>query len=1440
MALGGGVGSPVRNKRNMDRGVVFGTFPGGGIVYDTKEFERERLDGTNIIDLVPDCRVFIFGTEVTKDIKNVTITNKLRGNTCQLNLANPRGKYEISKADLSGKWREDKDILAIYEYDRFKRQQPMAPDMAKLLLGNKKYEQYQGARQTFFKGPGSDLPPFNSTRMIFETKFWSGIDKKVGDIVFDYRDPVMIFMKGRFSPYWYFAFTGVVVKWDDNDTYGTEQSINLFCEDVFFLLKKQKFTQQGSLLRAGYLDTATRTRFGNQAINIWKNVLGSPKHSSLQKVVQVLFYGTDYASKVKNCHPLYNEEMNKLVALKKEYNDVTKIRGYLSNVFGIGKEATTFFLDKGSFMTTWGTNPDAQQGVFSAEPSSSNLITLGELDTPMHNNQLNTLPFSQWQNFYPQLNAIPIDDYEDPKELQYKYISSVRYWEVRPKMSNNPNKEQTGWTDMGSIVGACGTHPALTYEFINHFEVLPRVWAQCYKYATGSSAANPMDRLNVSPHEKILELVSGSPTEQRPNLNSETGTNINLFRPRLFVITPQKFQNKNKAIIATAIGNLQLQNEQTTTTYKALVEILDAIEFTAYCSPMGDVFIEPEMYDFHPQDFLLGPTPEAVGKIETRSPILKQTPIKFRAILAESDPEVKQVRTDKAFMYNTQANHPFFLPEKDRIRCTQSFKPENIFTFIKVLPSVTKQGMAIVEKVFQDFMSRNTTVTYAAPYDAKGEGVLRPAMYFADGFSKRLDREKMQIDKKYIDTEIKALEDIYKKLLVSDLYDSNRNTPLEAFLKDSATAAWALTTDNYHQEKGWGTDRGTAAAGLTAFFKSEQTETATTTNEYGLTQLDDIDMALIETMCPTILTILYDKYQTSRSGKLRKKYKYSNAKDIIGLTKTTPIGYWFGLKDIGSTYTAFTRLGQPSKANPKQKTPRNIATDKVKAIQEELIVLYECIALNAGGELKTAFEAMQVKVAIRNGNYKFPKMLNLSDLKELEKAGIYNPRTDMIKKFGYNPGPTIKNLMIKSAQGEADRYAVTKFNQLFGKAHAIHMEIIGRPELILNRPYYCEKKDAIGMLEKFSLNYNIGSDFQTSLDLTYIRRNSLTYGYSLGNLDELTSADGKKDNAFFKKAADAYYKSISDMNQKLANMVQKKYGEAGGFIFSKAGSKLGLGETGQKLAGLLGEKAFTLSGTGFAGALYSAHDWIGHMEYDKLGKTNNLADATTEAIMKNTELKLLVNAPEDADIIVRGVRQTCLSIRRELEILTDIEITLDKENEELKEIKEEIDEANKELEGETVRTGEKKWKVQLQHKKINGLIVRMDTILNNMSQYEKLHQQQCLLIYGMDGSYEVGLNYDAKESKGQRTPTEETLVHVAGFMELSKSDSLYYKLIQILSFKFDIEKVSLIDDRTVGTFKKGFESNHVHKIGHRGYLPFYALLDSSASASASASASVGG
>ena len=115
------------SNKNSDYPRVFGSF---GLDYPVSGIELDRNDGVTLINSNPDVRVFVCGGELTKDVISVNVGKKLndRG-TCSIQIANPRGKYNITINDLvsddknsdGGLWREDKSIQATYDYDWIKK-----------------------------------------------------------------------------------------------------------------------------------------------------------------------------------------------------------------------------------------------------------------------------------------------------------------------------------------------------------------------------------------------------------------------------------------------------------------------------------------------------------------------------------------------------------------------------------------------------------------------------------------------------------------------------------------------------------------------------------------------------------------------------------------------------------------------------------------------------------------------------------------------------------------------------------------------------------------------------------------------------------------------------------------------------------------------------------------------------------------------------------------------------------------------------------------------------------------------------------------------------------------------------------------------------------------------------------------------------------------------
>lgn len=1389
-------------SRDEGKGHVFGTFPDGSVYYDPTEFERKRSDGTTIIDLVPDCRVFVYGVELSKDVVNVSIQNSLGGNTCTIKLSSPNGKYEISKRDLIGKWREDKDILSSYGYDWLKRVQPDKPDILGLFMSSNTKSVIDSltdpeSKEWWDRTLGSAGWPsiFNATRMMFEIKHFSGITKRNGDIVFDYRDPVMVFMKGRFSPFWYFAFTGVVVSWDDTDTYDQEQSITLRCEDPLHFLKRTRFTKQGSLLNFGNLETMTRNVSKSQKTNIWQTIFGSMldgQATTLDRAIKFILYGVDKGGNVTNCHPRFSSKVL--------YDQVTidqyGMRDELSKDFKIGKPGGSGYVsyqDESDFMFTLTENKDysqtGYQGFTGAEDAASrwtNLINVTDL-TLLQNSSLNVeKPLSDALSLYLQFNGIEIKEFTGENLTKY-YNESVRYWEVRPKiLESAPSKEYSGWDD-GKAIGIAGTHPALTYNFINYFEMLPHVWKDCWnRYATDRHV---FDKLVLSPHEKIREIVSGSPTE---NATGASGNHENFFRPRVFVVLPKKFLDKNRSIVASGFGSLQLFNPEQARSYDCLKEICEAVEFNLFSSPAGDIFIEPEMYDFHPTEFVLTKDPSSasskhniktVGQIEPRNIILKKEEVEFRTVNSEEYGEENQRRKDNAYFFNPDANHPFFLMEKDRIRCSQTFKPENVVTHVSVMGSPTGKG-GVADSVFVGSPFAQQMAMLVGQSGNQESSLLAEKYYVADGFGSQIRRGLyLGKDSSALDLEIKKLKKDFNDSVYQKLVETHYNSNLLTLFEDAGDAATGLATSEYDvqdkpvdpnlvtllQDIRFWIDQGQADADDILINKEPPVKSTITV------------VQTLYALAPKVIKYLQDYADLQQQGKAFKSKSKPVWSALMAVEPTSVVKYFFGSKEdanIASLNNLSTTFSDVA------------ATDLDRAkidVRRGLIKLYLPIALR-DPDLRRQYEAILELEARKGNKTQAIDVMTLGDLKKLEQAGLYNPSTDMVRYYGYNPGPSITNLMIYN-DSEALRYARTWFNKLFGRAHQIHMEIIGRPEMLLNRPYYCERKDSIGLLQNYSLNFAVDADFQTSLDLTYIRKNSLTYDYTLDELDEL---DGARTNKDFKNAAVAYYNSLADR----VNLVQK--GLSG--IGRQAGRALG-GEIG----GEVGQQLLNYDGKGYSGALFTAHNWIGHMEFDRVGREDPVVSgAVKKSEITDPKQQIFIGKLDSKDSLGSAkLIKFMISIQTYLREISDLENKLSKLTEEI----------NNDAEAQQIDSDLKSGVRQSNQTKLSAQAI------SKLATFDKLYEQHkylCRHIYGY-GEYTGGAGEEI------RKPSKKELENTYAYYNNSNIDrsSLYYRFLDeiVKGLGIDMKKIKLLDDRVVGV--DTVAGAYAIKTGYDQTLPLY-------------------
>ena len=1192
---------------NAVGGAVFGTF---GVQYKPEEFERAREDGFTVMGMVPDCRVFIYGAEVTKDVIDVAVTNSIDGNICDITLTNPRGRYEITKQDLMGRWREDKDILAAYDYTQFNRVTPGMFDnfmdkITSAAFGKKgataiKQGMNIAKSVNALLGGSGNVPKVRGvTRQIFETKYFSGISKHNGDVVFDFKDPVYVFFKGRFAPLWYFGFSGIIVGWDDTDAYEQTYSIKLKCEDITSLWKRSKMVEQGAM----FAFSRQEDRNKSTQIGSAYNPTDLAATFNFADIIKVAVYSFDYGLAVNNCHEsnpgIYMSpdtgEAAEREASKAGGDNYSNSSEYKKKLTRLQKEA---FIDGGiatiggssfRYMFTrasggWGIGVSGQAsyggatknlsgGIGNTNTSkNSGLIPISAI-TYLYKDvfkgvtsyKLNESPLGPSAPIYMQYNEL-----EFPKNISFNGANlkamldvSVRYWEAEQSIAPSLNADAsnitgTGWKD-NKAFGIAGVHPALTYDFINNFSILNTIWQQCY------TSKKDIDKVIMTPNDKIRSTVGGMPTElvgndriQDAKINP-IGTGFNFFRPRLFVVLPRRFSDRYKRAGDGQFAKFEnLFKQSATSVYEFLKEKLKGAEYIMYASPAGDVFVEPELYDFHPLEFS--------QKIESKNIITKSIPVRVRSYSGEQN--LPAFRQDKAYMFNSIVNHPFFIMEKDRIRTSQTFDHKLVHTVVTVRGGAT--AMAGITEILDD-QTREMITAIASAEQSRGYRMVdafSSGVYIADGFQNnmgptgavalaknKMDSQQSLLNKVAFDamlkqngpTTVQTMATIYGTFMMK----SSDKIPFYSLFESQAIRIKKLLKGDSNKVEGTVANQRDATVILKNEFPSLSSYPSKRINE--------------------ILKLVYSKNRSDSS----KEYE-GTIKNSVVMEQ---------LKVSADVYNTVSRLLGSSSYDPKDNslsTARDIIRLGLPSVMDDATVK------KVATELKILTDDYNKKSGYNQGVL----IRTIAEEKIAAQLGIYDPRTDMVKHYGYNPKGELKNLFIKSGP-EAYDYARTVFNRLKGKAFQISMDIIGRPEFMLNRPYYCERKDSIGLLTKYTVKYQFGSSFLSTATLEYIRKNSIGYAYSLGELDIF---NGSTNNSYFKTQADYYYK----YNQFATNFASRTTDSLIGGI---AGSNPGFGRAlGAKVAGNV---ASSIMGSVLpAGGIFSMHDRIGHIPFDsRFGET---------------------------------------------------------------------------------------------------------------------------------------------------------------------------------------------------------------------------------------------
>ena len=551
---------------------------------------------------------------------------------------------------------------------------------------------------------------------------------------------------------------------------------------------------------------------------------------------------------------------------------------------------------------------------------------------------------------------------------------------------------------------------------------------------------------------------------------------------------------------------------------------------------------------------------------------------------------------------------PFFILEKDRIRTSQQFDPRLIYTSITVKGGLTDRS-GVMDSIMNDqFMQQMTFMNRQSQAAGTQGSNITKGLYIANGFQTAFDPGSPTTKAKDdLDQTQKALNDSVFVAMCTSLKDQTVTNLLDSYITNIQELT-ATPTSNFYSLF--------SAAAVTM----EQALVSTYGANYETTATpDEIRATVQQTLFPHLLTDTLAQTIGATIHTTPAPAPQSSATDAQkNQAMNTTIRMIVGGMDAYTTY-------QQSLSNAQVQ----VSTNQSAATMEDLLRLSWPTLVNEIGTQDVILWTIALESAQANYNkWDVSKLLvrTLADCQDRAEAGLYDQRLDMIKHYGYNAGPPITNPYIKTGQ-EAQEYARIVFNRLKGKAIALQVDLIGRPEFCLNRPYYCERKDAIGLLSSYTLKYAYGSDFSSSATLEYIRKNTITYSYSLGSLDPFLSP---VNNDYFKRQANDYYKwnsTMSTLNSKATSRVSK----------AVSGSNPGMGRAAvAHMTSNLTSSA--LNSIMPAGGVFVAHDRIGHIPFDtRFGEDTAAATAALSSAMSKQQVHPPKNLVDMADAITTRI-----------------------------------------------------------------------------------------------------------------------------------------------------------------------------------------------------------
>lgn len=486
-------------------------------------------------------RIFIAGYDVTADITNLNISHADEGQMqCTFDLANPMDKYILTRGDIqtfinSGLIGENADpryfygnsdihpLYASYNSDNSKIALPFGgADITRDIYAEE--DNFTATTPIDFKshdttsGYKNVSPDTMFKHMLFVVKWYSGIKKMEGDYIFDFKEPVIVFLQGRHTPFWYFGFTGFMTTYNSSWSYGGEPIISITAESRKYNFGLTTQVTNPSVYRGFRLESKNQDNRADKNISTPFKTLIDAK--PIHKAILSLLLENRYTQNSNN-RPLI--PINYLEPAWKEFfetdmSDTTITDNYVKayeenptndSIFERFKSAipnlfsqlkTLLFSESANKPYIEEVEDDQERKfLYSRHIDTTKMYDSIEIDTQFLGDA-DTVPRSFIEKAVNKANTAARPSTNIASYLNSDYTDllgdnyfQVYFFSVKPYTTLNAqsildsnnirfwesdfgfDKDTCKWLPHLSV-GAIGTHPAVNNDFISDFHILPKIF----------------------------------------------------------------------------------------------------------------------------------------------------------------------------------------------------------------------------------------------------------------------------------------------------------------------------------------------------------------------------------------------------------------------------------------------------------------------------------------------------------------------------------------------------------------------------------------------------------------------------------------------------------------------------------------------------------------------------------------------------------------------------------------------------------------------------------------------------------------------------------------------------------------------------------------------------------------------------------------------------